>query len=215
MRRPAAVIADSLRLAMPLGDFLEQQAALGRPCVVEIIGANRAPPEAYLPELLEATSRGDGMLSLTWTDITGKARGGGLVGPVLFLLGFTSGKSTFPFAEPLSRELPICAVDHEWGDEEDDEPSPKMPLKHLPARDWASLTPKLVSSRQERLLSTLLLLGMAELDARGLATVMLGAGRAGYTAEAPAGVASRLQEALSISPAPTFDDGPQRETGAY
>ncbi len=215
MRRPAAVIAGGLRLAMPLGEFLELQGSLGRSCVVEVIGANRAPPEAYLPELLEAGSRDDGMLCIPWTDNKGKVRGGGLIGPVLFLLGFVSGKSTFPLSEPLSRELPICAVDHEWGDEEADDNPPAMRLRHLPSQAWKSITPRHSGTRQGRLSETFWLLGMAEPDAAALASVMLYAGRPGYTTEAPVGIARRLQEALAQSPALAMDDGPQRETGAY
>lgn len=215
MRRPAAVIAGGLRLAMPLGEFLERQGSLGRSCVVEVIGANRAPPEAYLPELLEAASRDDGMLCIPWTDNKGKARGGELLGPVLFLLGFVLGKSTFPLTEPLSRELPICAVDHEWGDEETDDPPPTMRLRHLPSQGWKSITSKLTCTRQERLSETFSRFGMAEAEATALASVMLCAGRPGYTAEAPAGFARRLQEALAQSPILTIDGGLQRETGAY
>lgn len=214
MRRPAAVISGNLRLAMSLGEFLEQQGSLGRACVVEVIGANRAPLEAYLPELLEAVSRDDGMLSIPWTDNEGKVRGGELLGPVLFLLGFVAGQSIFPLSEHLSRELPICTVDHEWGDEATDEGPLTMRPRHMPLDGWKSITPSLISARQERLSMALSRLGMAESEAADLAAVMLHGGRPGYTLEASAGFSRRLLDALAKSPVLASDGNPQRENGA-
>jgi hypothetical protein len=199
LRRPAAVIGDGLRIAMPLGEFLEQQSALGRPSVVEILGANRAPLEAYLPEFLEAAIRNDGKLCVPWTDSHGRSRGGGLVGPTFFLLGFITGKSTFSLPVELSRSLPICALDHEWGDEEILDPPPKMPNRHLSLEGHRTISSPNTTDPQKRLAYACSCLGLSDSDASTLSSVMLLSGRPGNTFEAPEGFAAKLQKALAQS----------------
>lgn len=199
LRRPAAVIGDGLRIAMPLGEFLEKQSALGRPSVVELLGANRAPLEAYLPEFLEATIRNDGKLCVPWTDSGGRPRGGMLVGPTFFLLGFISGKSTFSVPEELSRSLPLCALDHEWGDEEIFDSPPRMPNRHLSLEGYCAMSSPNSTDPRKRLAYASSRLGLSDSDASTLASVMLLSGRSGNSVEASEGFAANLQKALAQS----------------
>ena len=142
----------------------------------------------------------------------GGARGAGLVGPALFLLSFASGKSTFPLDASISRNLPICELDVQWGDEEEEAP-PQMPLRHLPVAAWTAIAPEPTFSRARRLAATFVRLNISEADAVALAMVMLSAGRPGYQADRPNGVAGRLHDALALAAANTIFGGQQAESG--
>jgi hypothetical protein len=113
---------------MKFGDFLESQARLQRTSVIDILGANRAPLESYLPELMSAVTTQDLTSAIAWEDGEGNVRSIDFSGPVFLFLHLVSGDSTFPIPDPFSQSIPLIPLDFPWGDEE----SPDQSITAIP-----------------------------------------------------------------------------------
>lgn len=99
-----------------LGAFLERCQAGSIPCHVVLRGFNRVPPEAMLPELLEAAGRrGVGRL-VAWRGEGGAPRAFRIVAPVFFTLDLIAGQSTFPIPQPYAPSVAWFNADHPWDD---------------------------------------------------------------------------------------------------
>jgi hypothetical protein len=134
-----AVVAGSEVQGMRLGDFISAQQSAGYPVVVQLNGANRAPLESYLPELLSATAaRGQGG-ALSWLGQDGEPRLVQPRAPLVFLLDFVGGKSTFPLAVPLACEIPVFDTDSTWFDSDSPDNGRAPPHTHVDAGFWDSL----------------------------------------------------------------------------
>lgn len=118
MNASAAVGDAENRHAMPLGDFIETQQAAGNIAIVRLRGANRMPPEALIPELLDAGTSPVGG-SMAWTDKARRARLAIIRSPVIFLLDFAHGFSVFPVQPPVAWQIPVIDTDAPWDREEE------------------------------------------------------------------------------------------------
>lgn len=139
LRSPALVKAGDLSIGMPLGEFLESQSSLGRCSVVELIGANRAPPESYLPDLIDVLRTPSPSSCVAWTGMGGQIKTTSVQAPVVLILGFVSGKSTFPLTDPLSLQIPIMGVDIPWGDEQEPDESILLRSSQILTQTWVDL----------------------------------------------------------------------------
>ncbi len=139
LRSPALVKAGGHTIGMPFGEFLEVQSSLKRTSVVELVGANRMPPESYLPDLMDMLRTSITPSSVAWTTSDGNIKTTILHAPVLLLLSFLSGKSTFPLVSPLSTQVPCVAVDFPWGDEPQADKSVIVKPSHLTVPAWSEL----------------------------------------------------------------------------
>ncbi|WP_258087096.1 kinetochore protein [Xenorhabdus bovienii] len=117
MNSPALVRSPDDTHTMTLGDFLTQQQAAGLASVVELRGFNRTPPETLLPELRECLFRTPSSAACSWTDRSQTLQHLPIRYPILFVLTFTTGKSTFPLQAPLAHQLPIFLAENIWSDE--------------------------------------------------------------------------------------------------
>ena len=154
LRSPALIRFGNSSIGLPLGDFLQAQSSLGRSSVVELIGSNRAPPESYLPELIEMLRRAVSGTSFAWSGVGGRIKTTVINSPVLILLGFVNGKSTFPIDAPLSVQIPIVAVDTHWGDEPELDASLPIKASQISNEAWNELGSDQHGKAPESLLST-------------------------------------------------------------
>ncbi|TCS35616.1 hypothetical protein EDC30_11085 [Paucimonas lemoignei] len=138
LNAPAIVATDSVT-GMALGEFLGLQQAAGKPSIVILDGANRAPPESYIPELLAATQPSPSNEALAWTDRKGNVKLVQLLTPVIFLLCFSSGRSTFPLVPPLAWNLPIFDTDSKWHDMLDPEDDVPVSESFIDPSLWSSM----------------------------------------------------------------------------
>ena len=187
-RAPALVNVGEYSIGMPLGDFLDAQSALGRTSVVELVGANRLPPESYLPDLIDLLQPTSKLSCIAWTSSDGRVKTTMLNSPVVLILGFVSGKSTFPFIDPLSIHLPIWNVDIPWYDENEADKSVSIKPSHIPSLTWSELwypsegTSGLpVSNLDEKARLSMILRKFNCEDSDILAQALLEAGRPGCT----------------------------------
>ena len=108
MRSPAVAQQAGRTWAVTVGDGLASAAAAGIPAVVELRGANRAPLEALLPELLDC---GPGAAGISWLDGVGVLHHVGSGYPVVWILTFADGKTVFPIPEGLAASTPLLSTD--------------------------------------------------------------------------------------------------------
>ena len=108
MRSPAVAQQAGRTWAVTVGDALASAAAAGVPAVVELRGANRAPLEALLPELLDC---GPSAAGVSWLDGAGALRHAGAAHPVIWILTFADGKTVFPIPEGLAISTPLLSTD--------------------------------------------------------------------------------------------------------
>ncbi|WP_431889866.1 kinetochore protein [Pectobacterium colocasium] len=117
MNSPTLIRLSGDTLTMTLGDFLTQQQEAGLASIVELRGFNRTPPETLLPELHDCLFRTPHLAACSWTDRRQALRHLPIRHPILFLLTFTTGKSTFPLQAPLAHQLPLFLAENIWSDE--------------------------------------------------------------------------------------------------
>lgn len=108
MRSPAVAQQADRTWAVTVGDGLASAAAAGLPAVIELRGANRAPLEALLPELLDC---GPGATGVSWLDAAGALRHAGIGHPVIWILTFADGNTVFPISEGLAMSTPLLSTD--------------------------------------------------------------------------------------------------------
>lgn len=188
LRSPALIKAGGHSIGMAFGKFIELQSYLRRTSVVELVGANRMPPESYLPELMDKLRPSITPSSVAWTGSDGKINTTNFNAPILIVLSFVSGKSTFPMMSPLSTQVPFVAVDIRWGDEPPEDnavivkpshllvPALSELVNHLPVR--TTDTVRLNSDASDCLSMTLENFGCQ--DPEDLAKALLHAGRPGF-----------------------------------
>ncbi|QOD82939.1 hypothetical protein IEZ30_00050 [Chromobacterium haemolyticum] len=143
MRAPAIVRAVNGTEPSCLGDFLENRQKSGKTAVIELRGFNRIPPETVLPELTEIRLDGDMPSGISWVDRMGKPRFTEITMPVVFLVSFVLGKSTFPIHMSLAQDLPIVQVDAGWLDEDPPDLSYQMKTTLVTVNAWMELAPNI------------------------------------------------------------------------
>jgi len=187
-RAPALVKVGEYSIGIPFGDFLDAQSALGRTSVVELVGANRLPPESYLPDLVDLLQPTSKLSCIAWKSSDGRVKTTMLNSPVVLILGFVSGKSTFPFMDPLSIHLPIWNVDIPWYDENEADKSVSIKPSHMLSLTWSELwypsegtADMPVSNLDEKARLSMILRKFNCEDSDILAQALLEAGRPGCT----------------------------------
>ena len=142
MNAPALVRSGARGWPATLGAFLEAQAEAGRASVIELRGANRAPPESLLPELAEPQGPNDSGREICWKDATGGVHHVSLRTPAVFALTFAAGKSVFPIQGDLAACMPMLHTDGPWGDENEPSGKPAIDATAVSAEVWKTLPGK-------------------------------------------------------------------------
>lgn len=140
MNAPALVRSGARGWPATLGAFLEAQAKAGRASVIELRGANRAPPESLLPELAEPQGADDGGREICWRDAAGSLRHVSIRTPAVFALTFVAGKSVFPIQGALAACMPMLHTDGPWGDEIEPSGKPAIDPTAVSAEAWNTLS---------------------------------------------------------------------------
>ncbi|KHT34504.1 hypothetical protein [Pectobacterium carotovorum] len=133
MKSPVLVRSVENTCSMTLGDFLLYQQDNRLATVVELRGFNRMPPETLLPELSDCQISDEQASGFCWVDQHQTLRHLSISQPILFVLTFAVGKSTFPLQGPSARRLPMFLTESIWGDEQ-------------PANSNTDITPAYVTS---------------------------------------------------------------------
>jgi hypothetical protein len=116
MNAPATVTDAHGSRAEQLGSFIINQQTAGMVSIVRIRGANRAPPESLIPELLEIAGTPASSSPIAWARKDGSLQLITAECPIVFLLELAYGRSVFPLMPPLAWEIPIIDTDAPWGD---------------------------------------------------------------------------------------------------
>jgi len=121
LRLPATVAYAGKSYGMCLGDFLKNQAEAQRGSVIELVGVNRAPPESFIPDLLEMVRSTTSGSSVAWMDLRGEVKSISIEAPVIVIFDFSTGPATFSFDKNLASEFAIVDTDTKWGNESNPE----------------------------------------------------------------------------------------------
>lgn len=140
MNAPALVRSGGRGWPATLGAFLEAQDKAGRASIVELRGANRAPPESLLPELAEPQGSDEGGREICWRDAAGGLRHVSLHTPAVFALTFAAGKSVFPVQGALAACMPMLHADGPWGDETEPSGEPAIDPTAVSSEVWNTLS---------------------------------------------------------------------------
>lgn len=176
MRSPAVAQQAASAWAVTVGDYLEIACTAGLPAVIELRGANRAPLEALLPELLDC---GQGRLGISWRDAAGTLRHAATKGPVVWILTFADGKTIFPVPAGLALGTPLLSTDG-WPSEQA-QPEPTFVATSVSPKVWQELGGynQLGSAAENPLRTAAEALGLAA-EAAALERLALAIGRPGY-----------------------------------
>jgi len=117
LRLPATVTYAGHSSGMSLGEFLKVQSEAKRSSVIEFVGVNRAPPESFVPDLLEMVRSITSGSSIAWLDVRGNINSVSIEAPIISIFEFVTGGSTFAFDKNLASEFPILDTDFKWGNE--------------------------------------------------------------------------------------------------
>ncbi len=120
--------------AVTVGDYLEMASAAGIPAIIELRGANRAPLETLLPELLDC---GPGGLGVSWRDASGTLRHAASGVTVVWMMTFADGKTVFPVPAGLAFETPLLSTEG-WPLEQP-QPEPAFVASSINAKIWSDL----------------------------------------------------------------------------
>ena len=131
LRLPAIVTYAGNSSGMCLGDFLKIQSEAKRGSVIEFVGVNRAPPESFVPDLLEMVRSISTGSSVAWIDIKGNVNSVSIEAPIIPIFEFVTGAATFSFDKNLASEFPILDVDVKWGNESSPEKINEIRLSTL------------------------------------------------------------------------------------
>lgn len=115
------------------GGFLLHQQDNRLATVVELRGFNRMPPETLLPELSDCLNSDEQASGLCWMDQHQTLRHLSISQPIIFVLTFAVGKSTFPLQGPTAHRLPMFLAESIWGDEQ-------------PANNTTDIAPTIITS---------------------------------------------------------------------
>ncbi|EEQ02998.1 hypothetical protein yrohd0001_2190 [Yersinia rohdei ATCC 43380] len=183
MRSPVLVRSLEDTCTMSLGDFLAHQQANGQATVVELRGFNRMPPETLLPELSDCLLSDKQASGFCWTDEQQKLRHLSINHPILFVLTFVIGKSTFPLQGSASNRLPVFLTENIWGDEQPAVDTNDVTVTYVTSVVWQLLyaTLQQFSSHSHNELESLKNLlndfGFTEQKSEGIAKLAFEAGR--------------------------------------
>lgn len=187
LKAPALVRTDVQAWSTTLGEFLAYQQAAGNASVIELRGANRSPPESFLPELLDLCADASPRGAVSWLGTDGIPRHAQVVVPVVFVLSFVTGKSTFPLHGPLARSVPFLQVDKDWPDGDEQDRSLPGTTNRVDLGIWLSIGQKekdegrasqyLPSSLETMLGRAMVALALDETQADAISYLSLQAGR--------------------------------------
>lgn len=164
MRAPAVVTRAGASWVSSLGRFVEAQRAAGMGTVVLLSGLNRAPPEALLPELLRSAAAGAGRPAIAWTD-AGVPRLASMPSPMVLLMSFVEGSSTFALPCEFAASLPGLPATEAWEDHLDEDPSVDVESCRVDATFWHAIGRGLGRDVRERVRQCAGRLGTPDSDA--------------------------------------------------
>ncbi|CAI0724953.1 kinetochore protein [Serratia ficaria] len=139
MKSPVLVRRVENTCTMTLGDFLLHQQDNRLATVVELRGFNRMPPETLLPELSDCQISDELASGFCWVDQHQTLRHISISQPILFVLTFAVGKSTFPLQGPSARRLPMFLAESIWGDEQPANSTTEITSTYVTSVLWKSL----------------------------------------------------------------------------
>ncbi|AYW90362.1 Uncharacterised protein [Yersinia pseudotuberculosis] len=190
MKSPVLVRSTENTCTMTLGDFLMHQQDNGLSTVVELRGFNRMPPETLLPELSDCLLSDEQASGFCWVDQHQTLRHLSISQPILFVLTFAVGKSTFPLQGPAVHRLPVFLAENLWGDEQSADSSITITPTHVTPALWQSFYQEANPSanhdfnEQQTLRAVLQAFGFSESKSRAIAALAFTAGRSTSEAEA-------------------------------
>jgi hypothetical protein len=182
----AAMVDAEMPIAMTLGDFIEMQQKNVCVPIVRLQGVNRAPPESFLPELLSLARTVASGGGFAWTDKNSTVRFLRAGNPIVFILDFASGRSTFPIIAPLAFQVPLFDTGFAWDDAADPDPGRRFHDSRANVAAWAGLVGEGLPAGDgpcwgglpaRRLVGAAFALGNSGDDARLLALAAFGPGR--------------------------------------
>ena len=94
---------------MLFGDLLESWQGQFAPLIVEIRGFNRMPPESIITEILDNGNYLNSNREFIWKMPCNKVKKLKLIAPVIFVLNFSYGKSTFPISLEYASSIPLVS----------------------------------------------------------------------------------------------------------
>ena len=199
MNSPVMIRCINDTYSMNLGDFLSHQQSAGLASVIELRGFNRTPPETLLPELTECLFNNPCSAAFCWTDRHQTLRHLSVRQPVLFVLTFTTGKSTFPLQAPFDHQLPVFLAESVWSDELSEQDTSVVPSRISPELWQVMYTnaypPESAESVSWQPLKTALLPMLPDEKAQAVAQIAYSIGRR-TTAEITATVTSLAPELM-------------------
>ncbi|AKJ41263.1 coiled-coil domain-containing protein [Pragia fontium] len=139
MKSPVLIRSAENACSMTLGDFLLHQQDNRLATVVELRGFNRIPPETLLPELSDCLLSEEQASGFCWMDQHQTLRHLSISQPILFVLTFTVGKSTFPLQGPIAHRLPMFLAESIWGDEQPANNTTDIAPTYVTSVLWQSL----------------------------------------------------------------------------
>ncbi|WP_345863287.1 hypothetical protein [Shewanella algae] len=182
MNSPTLIRLSGNTHTMTLGDFLTKQQEAGLVSIVELRGFNRTPPETLLPELHECLFRTTHPAACSWTDRSQALRHLPIRHPILFLLTFTTGKSTFPLQAPLAHQLPLFLAENIWSDERPFEQNTDITPSRITPELWQTMCvnnhhPEHPACAPWEALKAALLSSLSDEQAQAVARLAYGLGR--------------------------------------
>jgi hypothetical protein len=157
-----------------LGNLLEEWQGQEFPLIIVLNGFNRVPAESIITELLDYGNSLKEIRNFVWMKQNGEVKRLNLKAPVIFVLNFVYGNSTFPIPKAYAAEIPLIS-DEFLGDlalEEDEQIHVK---KSYLGRLFFSERLSLVDDINE--VELLKLLNLNELEAVSFIKLILGVGR--------------------------------------
>lgn len=115
-RTPAVLKLGSRSVVAPLGDCIAFAQRVSATLCLILKSFNSAPPESYLPRLLDSCKSSDPNLRLFWSDGVGITEMS-LTAPIFVLLEPTFGQSTFPLSTRVCPSLASVNCSFAWPDE--------------------------------------------------------------------------------------------------
>ncbi|WP_320151446.1 hypothetical protein [uncultured Tolumonas sp.] len=200
MKSPTLVISAGTTCSMTLGDYLTHQQTNGVATIVELRGFNRAPPETLLPELSDSLFSDEHSSGFCWTDNNHVLRHLLFSQPVLFVLTFAVGKSTFPLQGPMAHKLPVFLADTVWGDEQPADLSSNITMTYMTSasRQFFFTDPEKLAkhygNNKQTMLTVLKAFGFSDERSQAIVELAFNAGRS--TPEKITSVIESLSPAL-------------------
>lgn len=111
---------------LSLGSLIEAAQRASLPVLINLVGTNRAPMEAFLPEILSFAGAAGIGRTLAWRCKVNHYNSVHLHLPIYFLMSFVEGKSTYKIPKDLGTLVPFLPSADIW---ESDKPPTELPFR--------------------------------------------------------------------------------------